>query len=714
MPLFKRSPPPSPDALLRQQLQPHLARLATAEGDDQVPALAALVRALRPRRRERQQPAARLQALAGLLRAQPESRSKLRAALMWLLAEKQAIHLFSDAGILSSVDFSTAFSRRISQRLLPDVINTDHLKDVFSLIFHHEEDYLWLRAAGHEAWLDLVNALDFETGHAAEKRKLGQQIVAAMEVLSYRITSIGLEPELVRNHAAIERHESPFLTQNAEMRAFVDEWRRAVTDKREHAIDGKQIDVLMTQCTEIIAKIRKQAAKTGASVSLTTLLVRLEQSIDRFAELMCLLEAPPALRNEQAVTLFLALVEANNRRNSVRDLFRQTSELLAKRITGHAGKTGEAYITNNRGEYFGLFRAAIGAGFLVALMAFAKISMSHGEYAPFVEALRYSALYAGGFVLMSICHWALATKQPAMTANRIAQSMDPREGKDRLEGLAEIIVRTLRSQFVALFGNFAMVIPLPIVLSIAYLMQTADPYVTPEKADYLLHQIDPLAWTTWLWAAITGLWLFLSGLISGYYDNRAAYDRIPQRLAQLRGLRRLLGARLTQRFAGWVEANLGAIAGSFYFGIMLGSTGALGKILGLPLDTLHVTFSTANTVYAAMGLAEPLAAIDWARAATGIAVIGALNLGVSFSLALVVAMRAQGVEFDQTGRLLRLLLGQLLRAPQRFIWPPPDPRPDPEAPAAAKSQPTRTDAKTEARAEPKPDAGGSAGTPPPG
>ena len=683
MPLFKRAPRPTPDAQLRKHLAPRLERLAGAEGDAVIPALSALVAALRPRRRERLQPAARLHALAGLLRTQPEARATLRATLMKLLAEKQAIHLFSDAGILSSEGFSTALSRRVSQGLLPDVVNTEYLKDVFGLLFHPRDDYQWMRAAGTEAWLDLVNALDFETGHAAEKRKLGQQIVAAMEVLSYRITSIGLEPELVRNHAAIERHESPFLTQNAEMRAFVDEWRSAATDKREHAVDGRQIDVLLDQCTEIIAKIRKQAAKTGASVSLTTLLVRLEQSITRFRELMELLEAPPAMRNAQSVTLFLQLVEAVNRRHSVRDLFRQTSQLLAQRITGHAGKTGEAYITSTRREYFGLFRAAVGAGFLVALMAFAKIALAEGSFAPFVEALRYSALYAGGFVLMSMCHWALATKQPAMTANRIAQSMDAREGKDRLEGLAEIIVRTLRSQFIALFGNFAMVIPLPIILSIAYLMQTATPYVTPVQADYLLHQIDPLAWTTWLWAAITGLWLFLSGLISGYYDNRAAYGRIPQRLAQLRGLRRLLGTRLTQRFADWVEHNLGAIAGSFYFGIMLGSTGALGKILGLPLDTLHVTFSTANTAYAAMGLSEPLAAIDWARAAAGIAVIGSLNLGVSFALALIVAMRSQGVEFDETGRLLRLLLGQLLRAPQRFIWPPPEPKPK----AAAETEP---------------------------
>ena len=43
--------------------------------------------------------------------------------------------------------------------------------------------------------------------------------------------------------------------------------------------------------------------------------------------------------------------------------------------------------------------------------------------------------------------------------------------------------------------------------------------------------------------AIAGFFLFLSGLIAGYYDNKALYTRMGQRVRQLRRLRSLLGTQ---------------------------------------------------------------------------------------------------------------------------------------------------------------------------
>ena len=48
-------------------------------------------------------------------------------------------------------------------------------------------------------------------------------------------------------------------------------------------------------------------------------------------------------------------------------------------------------------------------------------------------------------------------------------------------------------------------------------------------------------------AAIAGFYLFLSGLITGFFANQAAYDDIGARLAQHPGLNRLLGARRAAR-----------------------------------------------------------------------------------------------------------------------------------------------------------------------
>ena len=69
----------------------------------------------------------------------------------------------------------------------------------------------------------------------------------------------------------------------------------------------------------------------------------------------------------------------------------------------------------------------------------------------------------------------------------------------------------------------------------------------PQKAAHLLHDLHPWHSLALLHAAIAGVYLFLSGLIAGYYDNQALYHRIPQRLRRTKWLRTLLGpARLAE------------------------------------------------------------------------------------------------------------------------------------------------------------------------
>src|SRR3546814_19781281 len=88
-----------------------------------------------------------------------------------------------------------------------------------------------------------------------------------------------------------------------------------------------------------------------------------------------------------------------------------------------------------------------------------------------------------------------------------------------------------------------LLIVVPVALLIADLMfaQTGHYYVGEAKARHLLEDANPFSPRVWAWAAITGVWLFLTGLISGFYDNKAAYDRIPQRLRQVRWLRAVIG-----------------------------------------------------------------------------------------------------------------------------------------------------------------------------
>lgn len=669
--LFRRG---TSEEKLQRRLEAAARPLATALPEQRLAALVRLMRALRPADAEDAEDAnLRLRCLTEVLAREPAYRTALKETLIQLLSEKQGVHLLADSGILTNEGLISGMWARFGKKILPDEVNPTNLRDVLGLLFSRRRDHQWVAAIDDERWAYLLDSLNLGTALAPEVQRLLQlQVLEALQVLAYRMAAIGVEPELVRNHPAIERYESPFLGLAEESRQFIRERQAALTEKREPAIDDKHLGVLLGQCNDVLAKIRRQSEKSGASISLTALLIRGEQIAARMLSLLALLR-PNAQHehNLERVRLFKRLVRAANRRISLRWHWSQHMALLATRIAANAGKTGEQYITATASEYANLFRSALGAGLLVGLAAFIKLAMVGEQRAPLVEAFVYSSNYIWCFMLMSALHWTLATKQPAMTANRIAHSLDRDEsGKRRIETLVELMVRTSRSQIAAVAGNLVIAFPLAIGLAYVVQAQTGSHYIDPVKAQALLDETDPLAIRTLFWAALTGVWLFLAGLISGYYDNKAVYDRIPQRVAQLNWLRRMAGDAGAQRVADYVENNLGALAGSLFFGVFLGSTAALGKILGLPLDTLHVTFASANSGFA-------LAALDWqvgwqqlASLGAGIALIGMMNLLVSFGLALYVALKARDVEFTDRRQLISRLGARLFSTPRDFLVPP--------------------------------------------
>ena len=182
--------------------------------------------------------------------------------------------------------------------------------------------------------------------------------------------------------------------------------------------------------------------------------------------------------------------------------------------------------------------------------------------------------------------------------------------------------------------------------------------------------IDPIHGLAVFYAAIAGVCLFLSGLIAGHHDNLAMYNRIPQRLKQLRWLERLLGKARLSRVADYVENNLGALAGNFYFGCMLGGMTAIGVLFGLPVDIRHITFSSAYLGFSLIGLDFAMPSQELLLGALGIVLIGLTNLVVSFTLALSVAMKARKAAFTQWRTLLRNLGRRFRQKPGEFFLPP--------------------------------------------
>jgi len=638
--------------------------------------LARLVDAIRPRRRDAVTAAeSNFRVLLQLLESKPEYAAGLDAHLGALLTSRMHRILYADAGVLGTQGFMGSLARRILGRLLPPAVDTEYLRDLVAEVFDRPRDYAWLRAIPREDWDALLRAIDVDgEAFAPARRKCRHELLEAMRLASYRLASCGTDTALLQYLPALARHESPFLAQNDEVCEFIA--RHA--DPSQAGADDGHLEVLLAQCEDYVATIRRRSREAGVSVELVFLLARIEQIIARLRQLRDLVTPIDAATPDAAVAgrgraidFFLRLVRQENRRNSVRDLFRGTTELLARRVTEQASRSGEHYITASRSEFVAMYRAAAGAGLIIAAMALLKLKLAQLHLPLLWEGVAFSLNYGLGFVLIHVLHLTIATKQPAMTAATLAGALDGRESREaRLDALADLAAEVSRTQWISIAGNVTITMLTAFAIALTAAQFLGWEAAHPDKAAHLLHDLHPWHSLALLHAAIAGVYLFLSGLISGYYDNQALYHRIPQRLRRVKWLRALIGDVRLDRLATYVEHNLGALAGNFLFGCMLGFTPIVGELLGLPLDIRHVAFASANFAYGLVGLEFNVVPAVVIVSATGVLLIGLVNLVVSFSLALKVALRSRGITPDQTEGLWGRVLQRFLARPRDFFWPP--------------------------------------------
>ncbi|KQW87348.1 recombinase [Massilia sp. Root418] len=636
--------------------------------------LVQLFNTLRPRRpSDAAQAIANVRTLTRLLKADAGHAQALRDYVLRLLTARRHSSLYTEIGVLSNDGFFTELKRRIAYRLLPPALGDEYLSDALDQLAHEETDYLWISAVPAADWLDLFDIIF--TAVPGMRNVMLAGLLDAVRTLSYRVAAIGLEPKLTNFHTEIEVFDSPFTEQNREVNAYLDGYQRLLAGQAEQVEDAAHLLVMLDQCDAVVAKIRKKALAQGTSIALTYLLVTLTQSIDRLRKLLFLvdtsgglLHAPASERRAAGVALMLELIEAHNKKYTVRDLLADNIHLLARNVTENASRTGEHYVADNRGQLGGMFLSSAGAGLIIGFMALFKILMSYLRAAPLVEAFLFSMNYSLGFMFIHLLHFTVATKQPAMTASRIATGLQSRDGKYLdVDSMADLVNKVFRTQVWAVLGNLATAIPTAWLIAFGWQRLTGRHLVSPEKAMHLLHDIDPVGSPALLYAAVAGVCLFLAGLISGYYDNKALYTRFAQRISQRRGLGRLIGQKRLDRLAVYLENNLGGLMGNFYFGILLGSMGTLGFLLGLPLDIRHVTFSSANFATAIVALDHNVSWQLVLKSVSGFLAIGAVNLLVSFSLALWVALRSRQVRFKHGFALLKALGRRFIAAPVDFF-----------------------------------------------
>jgi len=161
----------------------------------------------------------------------------------------------------------------------------------------------------------------------------------------------------------------------------------------------------------------------------------------------------------------------------------------------------------------------------------------------------------------------------------------------------------------------------------------------------------------------------MSSLGAGWLENWTTYRRLPEAIEHHR-IGRVIGRKNAARIARFLAHNVSGFGGNASLGFLLGMTPVMGVFFGLPLDVRHVTLSTGSLTLAGIAVGPDgitTAAYIWAS--VGIIIIGLLNFGVSFVLALTVAFRARDVSRRERLALWGAVGRRFLRSPVEFFLP---------------------------------------------
>jgi site-specific recombinase len=432
--------------------------------------------------------------------------------------------------------------------------------------------------------------------------------------------------------------------------------------------------VALAGCRVELRQVHERLQLEGVALEAVFSLELLHRILGRMELMAAIPEARDAAEHAAAVRrLLVRMVAYAQHDRSVRALASANLRLLHQKVIERAGETGSHYIARDRAEYRHIWLAAAGGGILTTATAAMKVQVHHvavGAGLPlFVEGLGYSLNYAASFVTLQHTGLMLATKQPAMTAAALATVVRDAEGEVDHDEIVEIATRICSSQVAAAIANVALVAAGCVALDNLWHLATGHHWMEAEEATAVYASMSVGDSLTPIYAALTGVILWLSSLAGGTFDNWSARHRIADGIADLDapgwiGRDRMVrwGAAWRRHCAGW-GTNIA-------LGFMLGFTPILGTILGLPLDVRHVTLNSGILSLAAASLGD-----GWFKAGfflwaiAGVATMFVLNLSVSFGLSLLTALRAFDLSWHDTGEIARRLVVKILTKPHHFLLP---------------------------------------------
>ena len=576
-----------------------------------------------------------------------------------ILTEVRSVDLFAESGLHPRQGLWSEVLRRMIEELLPSAREDTDLSKLVFRIYPTSKSIERLIALPDETFerlARLISPVEDASAWAVQREDLTQ----AFLLLGVHVAVIGLSPALrARSHIGLIE-ESPSTNSSKPRGNSYGREARHLNSKPGAAKSG----IVVKRCSTCTFAWRTPESapplcSTWERLNGPSPGWRVLPGFDLIAEPHQAIAAVKRLLDD--------VMNARREEMSVRALVGENTALMARKVVERSGKAGEHYIANSRKEYRAMWLASLGGGLLTVLTAAIKMRVVEANLPPFVEAMAAGTNYAVSFIVLQQCHFALATKQPSVTAAAFAGIVRNTSGKARLEEVAEFVSRITRSQLASAAGNLLAVGLGCIVFANLWVLLFSRPYLEASSAEHVYETLNPWGSGTVIYAALTGVILWVSALAGGWFENFATFNHLSAAIIQ-HPWGRKLGRERMKRLAHAVDANLSGWTTSIVLGYLLGFVPEIGRFFGFPLDVRHVTLSTGTLALAAASFGRDWLYRGWfTKAIFGIAVIFVLNLGVSFAIAAAVAMKAYNVSKRDQLRLLRYTAASFLRSPRRFL-----------------------------------------------
>jgi site-specific recombinase len=586
----------------------------------------------------------RLEWLVIALEKLPAAQRGFQAALGAVLEATRSAKLFGEIGLPNNRGLLAETTDRLARRFLPEPPATHELWRLAGHIIRNLDDLAWLvpdadpllnrlAAAGGEAW-----------------KPLRASILDSIGLLTTRVAALGMSEALRTRTPTESVRTSPLYRLT---RADLADMPALIAASREH-----------------LEHVRKALEDHGVSLEVVYAIDSIERGLARIELLLPFVGTEGNAPSDEIRAVIAAVGRGLIGGDSFRQLVSDNLRLLARKVIERAGRTGEHYVTSSGREYFGMLGSAAGGGVLTCGTAIAKFLVKWGHFALFLDGLLSSFVYAGSFVIMQLVGFTLATKQPSMTAAALAGTIRDRAGPGRLDELIPLIARIARSQFAAALGNVSAVIATALAFDVLWQRMAGRAFLDADASKDVVASFDPLRSGTIFFAAITGVLLWISSLVAGWFENWVVYRRLPEALEHHRYGKRF-GAKRMAHLARFLEREAAGFGGSVSLGFLLGMLPVFAKFFGLPIDVRHITLSTGSLTLAISSIGiHNVGSTALVSAIAGIVIIGLLNFGVSFTLALIIALRARDVPRGERNTLPGAVFRRFLRRPLEFFFPP--------------------------------------------